>query len=146
MGFERLSLYAFVALAIAGAEWWWYLAIFPVSIVGGIIFSAVIVCFQCLSFYIKKGTAVADMIANNIILFSNYPIVIFNTLVKVLMFTIIPCGFIVFVPAEYIFLSFNIWWILGMLAFAVFVTTLAFLLFKLGLKRYNSGSLMGGRL
>ena len=43
-------LYAFVALAIAGAEWWWYLAIFPVSIVGGIIFSAVIVCFQCLSF------------------------------------------------------------------------------------------------
>ena len=52
----------------------------------------------------------------------------------------------VFVPAEFIFLGFNIWWILGMIAFTTIVTICAFILFKLGLRKYNSGNLMGGRL
>ncbi len=139
-------LFVFLVLAITGATWWWYLAIIPVCIIGGIILVSVVVCAQSLSFYIKKGSAVADMIANTMLLFSNYPPVIFGTFAKILLFTIIPVGFIVFVPAQHIFLGFNLWWILGLLAFTIFVCSLAFLLFKLGLKRYNSGNLMSGRL
>lgn len=138
--------YTFIALAIAGAPWWWFLAVIPTIIIGGIIYASVIVCFQSLCFYMKRGTAISDMINNSITLFSNYPPVIFNMVAKLFLYTIIPCGFIVFVPASYIFLGFNIWWILGMIGFAVLVTTLAFVLFKIGLKRYSSGSLMGGRL
>lgn len=138
--------YSFIALAIAGASWWWYLAIIPVSIVGGIIYTAVIICFQTLSFHIKRGSSIADMINSSTTMFSNYPPVIFNTIIKLVLFTIIPCGFIVFVPAEFIFLSFNIWWVLAIIGFAIFVVVLAFILFKVGLKKYNSGNLMGGRL
>jgi ABC-2 type transport system permease protein len=79
-------------------------------------------------------------------MFSNYPPVIFNTIAKILLFTIIPCGFMIFLPAESIFLGFSIWGIVAMLGFALLVTILAFILFKKGLKKYNSGSLMGGRL
>ena len=139
-------IYCFVALTIAGAAWWWYLAIIPTIIVGGIIYVAIIICFQTLSFYIKRGSSLADMINSSVNLFANYPPVIFSTIVKVALFTIIPCGFIVFVPAEYIFLGFNIWWILGMIGFAIVITILSFALFKLGLRKYNSGSLMGGRV
>lgn len=139
-------IYCFVALAIAGAEWWWFLAIIPVCIISGIIYTAIIVCFQTLSFYIKRGSSVADMINISTTMFSNYPPIIFNVFVKIILFTIIPCGFTIFIPAEYVFLSFNIWWILATLGFSIFIVSLAFILFNKGLKKYNSGSLMGGRL
>jgi len=139
-------IYCFVALAIAGAQWWWYLAAFPVIIVGGIIYTAIIVCFQTLSFYIKRGTSVADMINSAATLFANYPPVIFSNVVKVLLYTIIPCGFMTFIPAEYIFLDFRLEGVFILLGVAVFTVSLAFILFKLGLRKYNSGNLMGGRL
>ena len=138
--------YSFIALAIAGANWWWYLAIIPISIVGAIIYTSTIVCFQTLSFYIKRGSSIADMINSSSTMFSMYPPVIFNTIIKVVLFTIIPCGFVVFVPVEFVLLSFNIWWVLAMLGVAVVITILAFVLFNIGLKKYNSGSLMGGRV
>lgn len=138
--------YCFIALAIAGASWWWYLAIIPVSIIGALIYTAIVTCFQTLSFYIKRGSSIAELIDVGTVMFTNYPPVIFNTVVKLMLFTIIPCGFMVFVPAEFIFLSFNVWWILAMIGFATILLIMAFILFKLGLKKYNSGNLMGGRL
>lgn len=139
-------LYTFVAFALAGASWWWYLASIPVIILGGIMYVAVVTCFQTLSFYIKRGSSVADMISTSYTLFANYPPVIFNTFTKAILYTIIPCGFATFAPAEHIFLGFNIWWILGIVGFTIITTILAFVLFKIGLKKYNSGNLMGGRV
>lgn len=139
-------IYTFIALAIAGAPWWWYLAIVPIMIIGAIIYTAVVICFQTLSFYIKKGTSVADTINSATVMFANYPPVIFNLGVKVLLFTIIPCGFMVFVPAEHILLNVDVLWIVAYIGFATITTVLAFVLFKLGLRKYNSGNLMGGRL
>ena len=138
--------YCFIVFAIAGVTWWWYLAAIPIIIIGGIIFAALIVCYQTLAFYVKKGNAFADMVASSITLFSTYPPVIFDIVSKVFLYTIIPCGFMVFVPMQYIFLSFNIWWVLAMVGVAVVLVVLAFLLFKIGLKRYASGNLMGGRI
>ena len=139
-------IYCFIALAIAGAPLWWYLAVVPIIIIGGIIYTAIIICFQTLSFYIKRGTSLADMINSATTMFSNYPPIIFSNFVRVLLYTIIPCGFMTFIPAEYILLDFHIGGILILLAVAAFTVTLAFTLFNQGLKKYNSGSLMGGRL
>jgi ABC-2 type transport system permease protein len=138
--------YSFIALALAGASWWWYLAIIPIGIVGALIYVGITICFQTLSFYVKRGSAIADTIGSAMLMFSNYPPVIFNTIAKILLFTIIPCGFMIFLPAESIFLGFSIWGIVAMLGFALLMVILAFILFKKGLKKYNSGSLMGGRL
>ena len=52
-------------------------------IVGAIIYTTVVICFQTLSFYIKKGTSVADTINHAIVMFANYPPVIFNMGIKI---------------------------------------------------------------
>ena len=52
----------------------------------------------------------------------------------------------VFIPAEAIFLGFNPWAIAILIAVTALLVVLAFVTFKLGLKRYSSGSLMGSRL
>ena len=139
-------LYVFVVLIIIGAPWWWYFAAIPVIILGGLIYASMVLCYQTLSFHIKKGDAIANM-ANFVMTgFNTYPPVIFNIITKVVLYTIVPAGFMVFVPVEHLFLGFNIWWLLGVLGVTIFIVSLAFILFKWGLKKYNSGNLMGGRL
>ena len=139
-------IYCYIALIIAGATWWWYLAAIPIMIVGGLIFTGIVVCFETLAFFVKKGNLVADMIASAITQFGGYPSVIFDLFSRIILFTIVPCGFMVFIPIQYVFLSFNIWWILGAVGFTILIIILAFGLFKLGLKKYSSGNLMNGRI
>lgn len=139
-------LYAFVVLAIIGAPWYWYLLMVPVIICSGLIYVAVYVVYASLCFYIKRGDAVAKSIEGTMNKAGNYPPAIFNTIIKGLFFTLIPVAFYTFIPAQYFFLTPNIWWILGMLAFTIIWIILAFVVFKKGLKKYNSGNLMGGRV
>ena len=139
-------IYAFVVLAIIGAPWWWYLMMIPAMILAGLIFVSSYVVYVSLCFYIKRGDAVARSVEGTINKAANYPPAIYNFAVKALFFTLIPTFFYTFIPAEYLFLSFNIWWILGSVAVTTLWVCLAFVCFNKGLKKYNSGSLMGGRL
>lgn len=138
--------YAFVVLAIIGAPAWWFLAVIPVLILSGILYTAVCVTFSSISFYIKKGEAVANVVEGAFMQSANYPPAIFNTVVKGILFTIVPVFFFTFIPAQYIFLTFNIWWLLGYAGVVALWVVIAFVVFHLGLKRYNSGNLTGGRL
>lgn len=139
-------LYAFIALAIVGAPWHWYLIMIPTMILAGLIYVSVYVVYACICFYIKRGDAVAKSVEGTMNKAANYPPAIYNTIVKGLFFTLIPTFFYTFVPAQYFFLTPNTWWILGAIGFTALWVILAFVLFKIGLKRYNSGNLMGGRV
>ena len=139
-------LYAFVALAIIGAPWYWFLIIIPAMILSGLVYVAVYIVYVSLCFYIKRGDAIAKSVEGTLNKAGNYPPAIFNTVVKSLFFTIIPTFFFTFVPAQYFFLTPNIWWILIAVAVTIVWVVLAFVLFKIGLKKYNSGNLMSGRL
>lgn len=139
-------LYSFVVLAIIGAPWYWYLLIIPAIICSGLIYVASYVVYATLCFYVKRGDAVAKSVEGTINKAGNYPPIIFNTFVKAIFFTLIPTFFYTFVPAQYLFLTPSVWWILIMLGVTAIWVILAFVLFKLGLKKYNSGNLMGGRL
>lgn len=139
-------LYSFVVLALIGAPWYWYLLMVPIIIMAGLIYVSVYVVYVSFCFYIKRGDAVAKSVEGALIKAGNYPPAIFNTIVKGLLFTLIPAFFYTFVPAQYFFLTPNIWWILGMFAVTIVWVVLAFVFFKQGLKKYNSGNLMGGRL
>ena len=139
-------IYAFVVLAIIGAPWWWYLMIIPIMILAGLIYLSTYVVYVSLCFYIKRGDAVARSVEGTINKAANYPPAIYNFAVKALFFTLIPTFFYTFIPAEYFFLNFNIWWALGSVAVTALWVSLAFVCFNKGLKKYNSGSLMGGRL
>ncbi len=139
-------IYAFVVLAIIGAPWWWYLLMIPAMILAGLIFVSTYVVYVSLCFYIKRGDAIAKSVEGTINKAANYPPAIYNFAVKALFFTLIPTFFYTFIPAEYFFLNFNIWWVLGSVAVTAFWVVLAFVCFNKGLKKYNSGNLMGGRL
>ena len=138
--------YAFVVLAIIGAPWYWYLLMIPAMICSGLIYVAVYVVYASLCFYIKRGDSVAKSVEGAMNKAGNYPLGIYNMAVKWLFMTAIPVCFYTFVPAQYIFLTPNLWWIIGLFAVTLAWVLLAFVLFKQGLKKYNSGNLMGGRL
>ena len=138
-------IYSFIILIIIGAPWYWYFLLVPIIIVGGILLASIYVVFSSISFYIKNGDG--SKISEKIILGADkYPFGIWNTAIKFMLSTIFPVLFYTIVPAQYIIKSFNIWWMLAYLAVTAFWVLLAFILFNIGLKKYNSGNLMGGRL
>jgi len=139
-------IYPFIVLLIIGAPWQWFLIMIPAMILAGLIYVSVYVVFVSLCFYVKRGDAVAKSVEGTMNKAGNYPPAIFNFVVKGLFFTLIPVFFYTFVPAQYFFITPNIWWILGATLVTVAWVVLAFVSFKLGLKKYNSGNLMGGRL
>jgi len=139
-------IYPFIVLIIIGAPWYWFLLIIPVGIISGLIFVSVYVTYASLCFYIKGGDAIAKSVEGTLNKAANYPPAIFNTIIKGILFTFIPCMFFTFIPAQYFFLTPNIWWILISIAVTTLWVLIAFLSFKSGLKKYNSGNLMGGRL
>lgn len=139
-------IYAFVVLIIIGAPWYYYLLVVPAIILSGLLLVSVYIVFISLCFYIKRGEAAAKMVEGTVIKAANYPPAIFNTIVKGIFFTIIPTFFYALVPVQYFLLSFNIWWILIFVAVVSNWICLAFFCFNRGLRKYNSGSLMGGRL
>lgn len=139
-------IYAFVVLAIIGAPWYWYLIMIPAMIMAGLIYVCVYVVYTSFCFYIKRGDSVAKSVEGTLNKAGNYPAHIYNSVVKGILFTVIPALFYTFVPVQYFFLAPNVWWILGAIGVTVLWVILAFVSFKLGLKKYNSGNLMGGRL
>ncbi len=94
-----------------------------------------------LVFFVGHVQTLANQLRQILMHFSTYPAVIFDGFVKVILFTIIPAGFISTVPVELI-RSFN-WAGLGQLLIAtVIFLGLAIMTFYLGLKRYESGNLL----
>ena len=140
------TLYAFVVLAIIGAPWYWYLIMIPVIILSGLVYVSVYVVYSSICFYIKRGDAIAKSVEGTLNKAGNYPPMIYNTIVKGLFFTLIPTFFYTFIPAQYFFMTPNVWWIVGAFVVTIVWVLLAFVTFNKGLKKYNSGNLMGGRL
>lgn len=139
-------LYSFVVLIIINAPWYWYLIMIPAIIMSGLIYVSVYVTYCNLCFVIKRGDAIAKSVEGTMNKVGNYPPAIYNTTVKALVYTVIPVAFYTFVPTQYFFLTPNIWWTLIAIGATTLWIIIAFMTFKLGLKKYNSGNLIGGRL
>jgi len=134
-----------VILIIANATWWWYLAYIPVSIIVGLIYFGFYVFWISFAFYIKAGDALAKVAEDTTMKASVYPRAIYDNIARIIFATAIPVTLFAFIPMESIFLSFNIWGIVILLAGTLFWLTLAFTFFKISVRRYTSGSVMGGR-
>jgi ABC-2 type transport system permease protein len=94
-----------------------------------------------LVFFLGQAEGLAGNLLMVLVHFATYPTGIFSRAVKVLLFTLIPAGFVATLPVE-IVREFN-WSQLGLLAGgAAFFAILGATLFGLGLRRYESGSLM----
>jgi len=100
----------------------------------------VIIC--SLAFFLGNTEGLAQQLLGMLVTFSTYPMNIFSGVVRLLLFTVVPAGFISFVPLQ---LLHRFTWPLfgGMIGFTLLIVLLAAGVFHLGLRRYESGNLLG---
>ncbi|MEQ1875357.1 MAG: ABC-2 family transporter protein [Bdellovibrionia bacterium] len=109
-----------------------------------VIFIATGVLISCIAFWAGAIDNVARIMTEFVITFSVYPQTIFSGPIKWMLFTIVPAGYIGFLPVE-ILREFS--WIkfAAILGAAVFYACFAVMVFNRGLKRYESGNRFGVR-
>lgn len=112
------------------------------SLQGALIYTAFLVIFGSLAFFLGNTEGLSQQMLGALTTFSTYPMNIFNGVVRLVLFTIIPAGFVSFVPLQ---LLQQFTWPLfgGMVGFTVVFVGIAVGIFELGLKRYESGNLLG---
>ncbi len=111
------------------------------TLTGAIIFTAFTIITQSLAFWLGSAEGLAQQFTNAMISFSTYPTVIFRGMVKVALFTIIPAGFVSYMPVQ-LLRSFSWSMMGGLLAFTAASLIVAIVVFHRGLRRYESGNLV----
>jgi ABC-2 type transport system permease protein len=121
------------------AQQWLLFLVF--SLTTACIMTAFTILAHSLAFWLGNAQGLAAQLWNAFTSFATYPTVIFHGPVKLLLFTVIPAGFIAYVPVRVIQ---RFAWapLLAVVAFATALLTIATLVFAAGLRRYESGNLM----
>lgn len=121
----------------------WYILLFALLVMMvSLIFTAFMVALSSLAFFLGNTEGLAQQVYGALITFSTYPMSIFNGAVRVLLFTLIPAGFISFVPLQLLH-QFTWSWMAAMIGGTIVIVLVGVSLFELGLKRYESGNLLG---
>ncbi|GER92119.1 hypothetical protein KDW_62810 [Dictyobacter vulcani] len=123
-----------------------HMAIFIMLIpLTALIYTSFMVLLGSLAFFLGNTEGFAQQLFGALISFSTYPMDIFNGFVRVILFTVLPAGFVSFIPLQ--LLHHFSWPLLGILLGAVAIFALgATTLFRTGLRRYESGNLMGAQM
>src|SRR5712691_2015845 len=95
----------------------------------------------CLGFWIGNAEATAFQAQQATLNFSLYPGAMFQGWIRILLFTVLPAGFVSHVPVE-LLRSFDPWRMALLLGFAILIVAAAFGVFRIGLRRYESGNLV----
>lgn len=138
-------IYGYVVLLVLHCTITEFLLFTLFTVTGSVIIAAFAVITGSLSFWIVRGDMLAENLNNILINFSTYPDTIFKNGIRFLLYALVPIGFYVYEPLH-ILLKFNFPALLGVLAFSIGFTLLAFLVFYKGLKHYSSSSLMSARI
>jgi ABC-2 type transport system permease protein len=121
------------------------LALFLMLIVlSAIVITSFDVLMESLAFYTGGAEGLGAQIHNGLISFSTYPASLFDGFVKVVLFTVLPAAFITYVPVS---LLRHFRWddLAALAAYAFGLMGLSWWVFFQGLKRYESGNLIGLR-
>ncbi len=121
----------------------WQILLFVLLVcLSSCIFTAFMVILCSLAFFLGNTEGLAQQMSGALVSFSTYPMEIFHGVLRLLLFTIVPAGFISFVPLQ--LLHTFTWPLLGaMLGGTGLIVATAVGLFELGLRRYESGNLLG---
>jgi ABC-2 type transport system permease protein len=95
----------------------------------------------CLGFWIGNAEAAAFQAQQATLNFSLYPGAMYHGWIRVLLFTVLPAGFISHLPVE-IMRSFDPWLMAAVLGFAALMAAAAIVVFRIGVRRYESGNLV----
>jgi len=94
-----------------------------------------------LTFYIGNGTMLAEQWRFAMISFATYPEALFTGVVKTLLFTVIPAGFVSYVPVHAL-RELSLWYAGAAILGAVAIMAVGATVFYMGLRRYESGNLI----
>lgn len=98
-----------------------------------------------LAFWVDDCHMISKQIFEFLLTFSNYPKSIYIGTIKFLLLTVIPSGFIGFLPIETI-RNFSVPGLLAIVAFTIFYLAIAVFIFYKSLKRYTSGNKLGFKI
>lgn len=112
---------------------------------GCLVFTSAGIIMHSLSFWLGHIESLSHRYCESLFLFALYPTNIYSDFMQIVMFTLVPAGVIGYLPVELIrnFSWFKIFLTLGT---TLIFCLLSFLIFYLGLKRYESGNKFGFRL
>ena len=132
--------YGFLSYALSGQFSWDGLLRFVLAtLLAATVFAAFLILMHSLAFWMGVISNFASLGVNALITFGIYPITLFDNYAKLILFTLIPAAFVGAVPAEFI-RAFSWQTLAELLAGAVIFLLLAVTVFRLGLRRYESGS------
>lgn len=121
---------------------WVKLAVFlATSLLGAVVMLGFYVLTGSLAFFAGNAETFGSTMVNTLMHFSTYPTPIFDPAVKFVLYTLIPAGFVTSMPVELV-REFHWVGFLELLVAAVVFLTLAVVVFRAGLRRYESGNLM----
>jgi ABC-2 type transport system permease protein len=114
-------------------------------ILGALIMTGVLIIVNTLTFYLGRADMIGSASFEFMISFSIYPKGIFQGVVRLLIYSLIPAAFISHIPLELV-TSFSIAKLAIWIVFAVVYFTLACVFFNRGLRKYESGNLIITRM
>jgi ABC-2 type transport system permease protein len=139
-------LFGFAALAAVGAASPGEALRFALgAALGAAVFVGVLMVVHALSFWTGDSTLLAGSVMQGMIMFSTYPLAVFDGWTRFLLFTLLPAAFVGAIPASLV-RSFT-WPALGELGLAAALAmATGTALFHRGMARYQSGSAVQVRL
>jgi ABC-2 type transport system permease protein len=115
------------------------------AVAGGLLFTSVMILVHSLTFYMGNASGIAGSVFEFLLNFSLYPEDIFRGYVKFIVYSLIPAGFITFIPLK-VLRVFDIRMLLLILVFDIAYFSVAAFVFYRGLRKYESGNLITGRI
>lgn len=138
-------LYGYLILALLGVDWTVWLGFTALIVSGALIMAASLSLVESLVFWIKGGEGLGTAMLELLLNFGLYPNSIFPEQLRWVFYSLVPTGFIVFIPLD---LLRHFTWpaalAVGLAALAW--PLLAWLVFRRGLARYASGNKVAARI
>lgn len=132
--------YGFLSYALSGQFTWDGLLRFILAILlAAVVFASFLILVNSLAFWAGVVSSFSNMMVNAMITFGIYPITLFDNYAKLILFTLVPAALMGAIPAEFI-AQFTWQTLAELLLGALIFLGLAVTVFRLGLKRYESGS------
>ena len=132
--------YGFLSYALSGQFTWDGSLRFILAILlAAVVFASFLTLINSLAFWMGIVSSFTNLMVNAMITFGIYPYSLFDNYAKLILFTLVPAALMGAVPAEFI-TQFSWQTLAQLLLGAMIFLGLAVTVFRLGLKRYESGS------
>jgi ABC-2 type transport system permease protein len=113
-------------------------------LISGLLFMAVMIIAGCLAFYMGHAEGIAQQLFVSFIALTTYPSNIFRGFAKLMLFSLVPAGFISYLPIG-LLKEFDATFVAVAVALTAAFMLAGVFLFRIGLRRYTSGNTIAMR-